>query len=210
MATVAPAGPVYQAGTLSGNPLAMAAGAATLDLLEAPGTYERLEALSARLEAGLRRRRGRRGATVTINRVGSMITVFFCAGPVRRLRDGQGQRHRALRPLLPRHARSAASTCPPAQFEAAFVSLAHTEADIDATTRAAQEALAGLLRPGLEPDRRAGRDPLLRGRGLVGPGLDDPRRPAPVGKPPLPSPARRRRRASAPGLARGERDRAFA
>ena len=83
MATVAPDGPVYQAGTLSGNPLAMAAGAALLDLLARPGTYEALEALqrAARGRACARAARDA-GATVTINRVGSMITVFFCAGPV--------------------------------------------------------------------------------------------------------------------------------
>ncbi len=139
MATVAPAGPVYQAGTLSGNPLAMAAGAAALDLLEEPGTYERLEALSSRLEAGLRRAAATAGATVTINRVGSMITVFFCAGPVvdyATAKTSDTRRFgRFFHEMLKRGV-----YLPPAQFEAAFVSLAHTETDLDETAAAATEA----------------------------------------------------------------------
>src|SRR5947199_3200910 len=79
---VAPAGPVYQAGTLSGNPLAMAAGAATLDLLERPGTYARLEALTGRLCAGLERAARAAGVAVTVNRAASLFTVFFRPGPV--------------------------------------------------------------------------------------------------------------------------------
>src|SRR5438034_8273838 len=79
---VAPTGPVYQAGTLSGNPLAMAAGAATLDLLERPGTYARLEALTGRLCAGLERAAHAAGVAVCVNRAASLFTVFFSAGPV--------------------------------------------------------------------------------------------------------------------------------
>ena len=113
----------------------MAAGRATLDLLQ-PGAYERLEALSARLEAGLHAAAAGAGATVTINRVGSMITVFFCAVPwptTPRPRPAT----RGLRPLLPRACSKRGVYLPPAQFEAAFVSLAHTEDDIDATASAA-------------------------------------------------------------------------
>jgi glutamate-1-semialdehyde 2,1-aminomutase len=139
MATVAPEGPVYQAGTLSGNPLAMAAGDALLDLLERPGTYEALEATSARLEAGLRRAAKDAGATVTVNRVGSMITVFFCAGPVTDYASAKasdtGRFARFFHAMLERGV-----YLPPAQFEAAFVSLAHGEAEIDATVAAAREA----------------------------------------------------------------------
>jgi len=142
MATVAPEGPVYQAGTLSGNPLAMAAGIAILDLLARPGTYETLEARSARLEDGLRRAAREAGATVTINRVASMITVFFCAGPVTDYATAKAsdtQRFaRFFRAMLERGV-----YLPPAQFEAAFVSLAHGEAEIDATVVAAGEAFAG-------------------------------------------------------------------
>jgi len=140
MATVAPAGPVYQAGTLSGNPLAMAAGARTLDLLEAPGTYERLEALSARLEAGLRRAATEAGARVTINRVGSMLTLFFCAGPVVDYASAKAC-DTALFARFFHEMLKRGVYLPPAQFEAAFVSLAHTEADIDETAAAATEAL---------------------------------------------------------------------
>jgi glutamate-1-semialdehyde 2,1-aminomutase len=146
MAVVAPEGPVYQAGTLSGNPLAMAAGSATLDRLEAPGTYERLEALSARLEAGLGRAATDAAATVTINRVGSMITVFFCAGPVFDYASAKASDTRLFGRFF--HAMLKRGVyLPPAQFEAAFVSLAHTDADIDATTAAAAEAFREALSP---------------------------------------------------------------
>jgi glutamate-1-semialdehyde 2,1-aminomutase len=139
MAMVAPEGPVYQAGTLSGNPLAMAAGATLLDLLATPGTYEALEAKSARLEAGLRRAARDASATVTINRVGSMITVFFCPVPVTDYASAKasdaGRFARFFHAMLER-----GIYLPPAQFEAAFVSLAHGEGEIDATVDAAGEA----------------------------------------------------------------------
>jgi glutamate-1-semialdehyde 2,1-aminomutase len=138
MATVAPDGPVYQAGTLSGNPLAMAAGCATLDLLD-PDRYDELEQASARLEDGLRAAAGAAQAPVTINRVGSMLTVFFCAGPVvdyASARTSDTQRFaRFFRAMLERGV-----YLPPAQFEAAFVSLAHGNAEIDETLRAAEQA----------------------------------------------------------------------
>ena len=141
MATVAPDGPVYQAGTLSGNPLAMAAGAAMLDLLARPGTYETLEATSARLEDGLRRAARDAGATVTINRVGSMITVFFCAGPVTDYATAKASDTKRFGRFF--HAMLERGVyLPPAQFEAAFVSLAHGEAEIDATVAAAAAAFA--------------------------------------------------------------------
>ena len=139
MATVAPDGPVYQAGTLSGNPLAMAAGATMLDLLARPGVYDTLETASARLEDGLRRAARDTGTTVTINRVGSMLTVFFCAGPVTDYASAKASDTkrfaRFFQALLKRGV-----YLPPAQFEAAFVSLAHGEAEIDATVAAAAEA----------------------------------------------------------------------
>jgi glutamate-1-semialdehyde 2,1-aminomutase len=146
MATVAPEGPVYQAGTLSGNPLAMAAGATLLDLLAQPGTYETLEARGARLEEGLRRAARDASATVTINRVGSMITVFFCAGPVvdyATAKTSDTKRFaRFFHAMLERGV-----YLPPAQFEAAFVSLAHGEAEIDLTVAAAAEAFRTLAQP---------------------------------------------------------------
>src|SRR5690606_25049080 len=81
MEQIAPAGPIYQAGTLSGNPLAMAAGIATLELLKEDSAYEKLEATSAALEAGLLSAAEEAGVPITINRVGSMLTVFFTSEP---------------------------------------------------------------------------------------------------------------------------------
>jgi glutamate-1-semialdehyde 2,1-aminomutase len=139
MATVAPDGPVYQAGTLSGNPLAMAAGAAVLDRLGRPGSYAALEATSAALEAGLRRAARDAGATVTINRVGSMLTVFFCEGPVvdyaSAKRSDTKRFARFFHALLQRGV-----YLPPAQFEAAFVSLAHGASEVELTIAAAAAA----------------------------------------------------------------------
>ncbi|HWX24565.1 MAG TPA: glutamate-1-semialdehyde 2,1-aminomutase [Vicinamibacteria bacterium] len=140
---VAPVGPVYQAGTLSGNPLAMAAGCAALDALSAPGTYEALEALSARLATGLVNGARKAGVPVTVNRVGSMLTVFFCTGPVTDYASAKTSDTKAygrfFHALLDR-----GHSFPPAQFEAAFVSLAHTRADLDATVDAAGAAFARL------------------------------------------------------------------
>ncbi len=139
MATVAPDGPVYQAGTLSGNPLAMAAGAKVLELLAQPGVYATLEARSARLEDGLKRAARDAGTTVTVNRVGSMITVFFCAGPVTDYATAKQSDTRRFARFF--HAMLERGVyLPPAQFEAAFVSLAHGEAEIDETLAAAAAA----------------------------------------------------------------------
>ena len=143
MSRVAPEGPVYQAGTLSGNPLAMAAGGAALDALRQPGTYERLRALTVRLVDGLAAAAKGAGAEITINGVASMFTVFFCRGPVTDYRSAKASDTarfaRFFHGMLQRGV-----YLPPAQFEAAFVSLAHTELDIDTTVRAAGEAFAEL------------------------------------------------------------------
>jgi glutamate-1-semialdehyde 2,1-aminomutase len=140
MDQIAPLGPVYQAGTLSGNPLAMAAGTATLDVLSRAGTYERLATLTDRLERGLAEvGRGR----VTVNRFASMLTPFFCRGPVHHYADAKrcdtAAFGRFFHALLERGV-----YWPPAQFEVGFVSLAHTESDIDRTIAAAADALASL------------------------------------------------------------------
>ncbi len=143
MSMVAPAGPVYQAGTLSGNPLAMTAGLATLRLLEQPGVYERLEATSAALVDGLTRAATLAEIPVTTNRVGSMFTTFFCEGPVRSYAD-------AKRADTARYAKFFAAMLDhgvylaPSQFEAAFVSLAHGPAEVEATVEAAGRAFAAL------------------------------------------------------------------
>jgi glutamate-1-semialdehyde 2,1-aminomutase len=143
MDTLAPDGPVYQAGTLSGNPLAMAAGCAALDALRRAGTYERLDALAIRLQVGLARAAQAAEVMLTVNRVGSMLTPFFCRGPVS---DYAG----AKASDTARFARffhgmlDEGIYLPPAQFETSFVSLAHSEADVDEAVRAAGAALRRL------------------------------------------------------------------
>jgi glutamate-1-semialdehyde 2,1-aminomutase len=145
MEKVAPLGPVYQAGTLSGNPLAMAAGCAALDDLVRPGTYERLDALSVRLQVGLARAAESAGVMLTVNRVGSMLTAFFCRGPVTDFASAKTSDTKAFARFF--HGMLERGVyLPPAQYEAAFVSLAHSEADIDETVAAAGEALAALAR----------------------------------------------------------------
>ena len=141
MQRVAPLGGVYQAGTLSGNPLAMAAGCAALDALRRPGTYERLSALAARLVDGLGAAAKSAGIDVTINRVASMFTVFFCRGPVVDYASAKASDTARFARFFHGMLRRGVYL-PPAQFEAAFVSLAHTDLDVDATVRAAGEAFA--------------------------------------------------------------------
>jgi len=140
MQHIAPLGPVYQAGTLSGNPLAMAAGVATLDLLAAPGVYPRLDALTARLCGGLDRAARAAGVPVTVSRVASMFTVFFCTGPVTDYATARKADTAAFARFF-NGMLSRGFYLPPAQLEAAFVSLAHAEADIDATIAAARDVL---------------------------------------------------------------------
>jgi glutamate-1-semialdehyde 2,1-aminomutase len=139
MELIAPLGPVYQAGTLSGNPLAVSAGLATLERLGA-AEYERLEALGARLELGLARALRESGTRGVVQRVGSMVTLFFCDGPVRNFADARASDTKRFGRF---HAGLLARGVyfPPSQFEAAFFSLAHTEADMDRACRAAREAL---------------------------------------------------------------------
>ena len=143
MEMVAPLGPMYQAGTLSGNPLAVTAGLATLRELQQPGTYQRLEALGQRLAHGLTQVFKQAQVPSTINRVGSMLTGFFTGGPVDSLdgveRADAAQYGRYFHAMLDRGVYFA-----PSQFEAAFVSLAHTDEDIDRAVEKAAEALSGL------------------------------------------------------------------
>jgi glutamate-1-semialdehyde 2,1-aminomutase len=145
MRRVAPDGPVYQAGTLSGNPLAMAAGLATLRHLRAnPEIYQALERLGARLEAGFRSLIQDRHDALSWNRVGSMATLFFSAGPV----SGWGSAAGADRDRFARYFHGMLDRgiyLPPSPFEAAFISAAHTEADIDRTVDAARAVLAEVL-----------------------------------------------------------------
>ena len=140
MDELAPMGPVYQAGTLSGNPLATAAALATLRRLRDPSVYAGLEEAGARLEAGLRAAAG--DEAVCVQRVGAMATLFFHEGPVASFEDAAAsdtERYGAwFRHLLARGVYVA-----PSQFEALFVSTAHGEAAIDATVEAARDFFAG-------------------------------------------------------------------
>jgi glutamate-1-semialdehyde 2,1-aminomutase len=140
MRLIAPLGPVYQAGTLSGNPLAVTAGLATLAEL-GPDLYRTLEARSAELDRGLTRALRDRKVRGTVQRVGSMLTLFFHAGPVRSWQQAS-QSDTARFATFHRGLTARGVYWPPSQFEAAFVSAAHTEGDIAFTIEAAAAALA--------------------------------------------------------------------
>jgi len=141
MDRLAPLGPVYQAGTLSGNPLAMWAGIATLDFLSAPGVFESLDARAKRLGDGIAAALREAGASAIAARVGSLLTLFFSGEPVRDYSGAKKcdtRRFAAFfRAMLDRGVFLA-----PSQFEALFVSAAHTDADIDRTIAAFRESLA--------------------------------------------------------------------
>jgi len=140
MDRIAPAGPIYQAGTLSGNPMAMAAGFATLKLLT-PAAYEKLERLSARLAEGLARAAAEAKVPVQVNRVGSMLTVFFSERPVFDAASARACSTKRFGAFF--HALLENGVYfPPSQFEAAFLSTAHTEDDVEATLRAARVGFA--------------------------------------------------------------------
>jgi glutamate-1-semialdehyde 2,1-aminomutase len=142
METVAPLGSTYQAGTLSGNPLAMAAGAATLSVLSEPGTYERLEALADRVAAGLRDAATEGERPVTLNQVGAMMTLFFCDGPVASFVDAKRADTGAFA-AYHRHMLERGIYLAPSQFESTMVSLGLTEGDLDAAVAAATAFFAG-------------------------------------------------------------------
>lgn len=139
---MAPMGPIYQAGTLSGNPLAMAAGYATLSLLT-PEVYEQLETSAARLEAGFKRNAEEAGIPLAINRIGSMVCPFFTEGPVTNYETAKqsdsARFKRYFAAMLDRGISVA-----PSPFEGMFVSAAHSEADIDETIAANREVLKQL------------------------------------------------------------------
>jgi glutamate-1-semialdehyde 2,1-aminomutase len=143
MDQVAPEGPVYQAGTLSGNPLAVAAGKAMLgSILADPGLYDRLEEQAGMFEAELRARFARFGEPVWINRAGSMMGIFFSAEPVVDYRSATGSDTRRFARLF--HALLHEGVyLPPSPFEAFFLSTAHTEAVLEATLEAVSRALEG-------------------------------------------------------------------
>jgi glutamate-1-semialdehyde 2,1-aminomutase len=143
MSMVAPSGPMYQAGTLSGNPLAMTAGIKTLELLQKPGTYEYLEKITQKLSKGLLQVAKETGHSVCGDSISAMFGMFFTGGPVHNYEDAKkadtakfGRFHRGM---LERGVYLA-----PSQYEAGFTSLAHTDADIDRTLAIAKEVLSNL------------------------------------------------------------------
>ncbi|MDJ0717740.1 MAG: glutamate-1-semialdehyde 2,1-aminomutase [Prochloraceae cyanobacterium] len=143
MSIVAPAGPMYQAGTLSGNPLAMTAGIKTLELLQKPGTYEQLDRITKKLADGWLKIATEAGHEVCGGQISAMFGAFFTAGPVRNYDDAKKSDltkfSRFHRGMLERGIYLA-----PSQFEAGFTSLAHTEEDIDRTLAAAKEVFSTL------------------------------------------------------------------
>ncbi len=147
MSLVAPEGPVYQAGTLSGNPVAAAAGHATISLMERRGAYELLDATAARLEQALRAEAEAAGVALTTNRVGSMLGLFFAPG---RVGDFAGAKRtdRARFAEFHRAMLEEGVYLPPSPFETLFVSTAHAEADVDKTAAAARRAFQRLGKKG--------------------------------------------------------------
>lgn len=139
MDCLAPVGPVYQAGTLSGNPIAMAAGIAALEELAATDTYAHLERLGSSLEAGLRTAAKRGGIPIQFNRCGSMFCGYFSSEPVLNLADAMKSDRERFKKYFHGMLEQGIYLAP-SQFEAGFLSTAHTEADVEKTVRAAEAA----------------------------------------------------------------------
>ncbi|MDQ3793694.1 MAG: glutamate-1-semialdehyde 2,1-aminomutase, partial [Actinomycetota bacterium] len=141
MDLIAPAGPVYQAGTLSGNPLAMAAGLATLRAAGGPGFYERLEELGERWRRGMQEAASAGAIPFTINQLGSMVSIFFTAGPVTDFASAAGSDTGAFKDFF-WHMISRGVYLAPSQYEAGFISAAHSEEDLERIFDAAREWFA--------------------------------------------------------------------
>jgi glutamate-1-semialdehyde 2,1-aminomutase len=139
MDMLAPVGPVYQAGTLSGNPLATAAANATLDILFGADSYERLESSAALLEAGLANAAKEAGIAVTINRLGSIMSCFFTDKKVQNFADVQSTDIKRFKKFFALMLEQGIYLAPSA-YEAMFVSLAHSKADIEKTIEAAKNS----------------------------------------------------------------------
>jgi glutamate-1-semialdehyde 2,1-aminomutase len=135
MERVAPAGPVYQAGTLSGNPLAMAAGLATLDVLARPGTWERAEAFARSVAEAIEHRANEAGVAVSVQRVGTMLTPFFTSTPVHDFAAARRTDRAGYNAFF--HAMLDGGVyLPPSAFEAAFTSAVHGDAELERLTSA--------------------------------------------------------------------------
>jgi glutamate-1-semialdehyde 2,1-aminomutase len=142
MEQIAPSGPVYQAGTLSGNPLAMAAGLATLRAAAEPGFYERLEELGASWRSGMAEAASTGNQPFTINQVGSMVSIFFTEGPVTDFASAALSDTGAFKDFF-WHMLSCGIYLAPSQYEAGFLSAAHSEEDLEKTFEAARGWFAG-------------------------------------------------------------------
>jgi len=142
MSMIAPSGPVYQAGTLSGNPLAMTAGLYTLRNLS-DDVYQKLEMISASLQDGLKRKAKKAGASVSIQRVGSMLTVFFTDKPVKNINDAMACDHEKFKKFFTSMLANGVHL-PPSGYEAWFISTTHNEDVIEKTIQAAKEAFKAL------------------------------------------------------------------
>jgi len=143
MQMVAPAGPMYQAGTLSGNPLAMTAGIKTLELLQRPGTYEQLDRITKKLAEGILQVAQETGHAACGGQISAMFGCFFTAGPVHNYDDAKksdtakfGRFHRGML--------EQGIYLAPSQFEAGFTSLAHTDEDVERTLAATRTVMAAL------------------------------------------------------------------
>ena len=141
MSELAPLGPVYQAGTLSGNPLATAAGLACLAELD-PAAYERLDDVAARLAAGLERAIGGAGLAVQVPRVGPLVGIFFTDRPVRDFDDARVAAENGSYPTFFHAMLRQGVALAPGAYEAIFPSLAHSEEDLERTFEAAATAAA--------------------------------------------------------------------
>jgi glutamate-1-semialdehyde 2,1-aminomutase len=142
MDLVAPSGPVYQAGTLSGNPLAMAAGLATLRVAGQPAFYDRLEELGTRWREGMDAAASAGNHPYAINQVGSMVSIFFAEGPVTHFGSAAASDTKAFKDFF-WHMLSRGVYLAPSQYEAGFISTAHSEEDLDRTFGAAREWFEG-------------------------------------------------------------------
>ena len=143
MQHIAPLGPIYQAGTLSGNPLAMRAGLATLPKLEVPGFYEDVNRKTQRLAEGLRSALKESQIRGEVNVAGSLLTIFFADGPIRNYADAK-KSDPALFAMFFHNMLDRGIFVAPSQYEALFISAAHTDADIDRAIAAAHESLASM------------------------------------------------------------------
>jgi len=141
MDQLSPEGGIYQAGTLSGNPLAMSAGIATLTLLQEEGFYQQIEEKSAFLEAGLRQAATAAGVTTCLQRVGGMFCTYFCEGPINNFNDALNSDTDAFSRYF-RSMLDSGVNLAPSQFEAGFMSIAHSQEDLEQTIEAAAKAFS--------------------------------------------------------------------